>query len=85
MRQARHALYRLRFVLEPAAPLLRFLPQVTTADIAQILGATTDQRLDPTGAIEGTSAPNLQQHSYKTPASIARRPLGIASGRDLTR
>lgn len=85
MRQARHALHRLRVVLEPAAPLLRFLPQVTTADIARILGATADQRPGPTGANEATSAPDLQPPSYKTPASIARRPLGMASARDRTR
>lgn len=53
-------LHQLRFVFERSAPLLRFIPEVTSEDIARIWGEIADQQREPPVAIDVTFAPGRQ-------------------------
>ncbi|MEI6159850.1 MAG: hypothetical protein WCP77_08460 [Roseococcus sp.] len=54
---AHTALHQLRFVFERSAPLLRFVPDMTSGDIARIWSEIADRCGEPPVAIDVTFAP----------------------------
>jgi len=68
--QALLSLHQLRFVFESSAPLLRFIPVVTSEDIAWIWSEITDRRPDRPVAIDVTFAANLENASGCAPAAM---------------
>jgi hypothetical protein len=80
--QARPELHQLRFVFESSAPLQRFIPDVTSEDIARIWSAIADRRPDRPVAIEVTFAANPENASGCAPAAMGWLPTHLAWGRD---
>lgn len=80
--QARHPLHRLRFIFEGSAPLLLFVPNVTSGDIAGIWSGIADHRPDRPVAIDVTFASDVENGSDTTPTSMSWLPAHLAWGRD---
>ena len=76
------SLHQLRFVFESSAPLLRFIPDVTSEDIARIWSEIADRRRDRPVAIDVTFAANLENASGCALAAMGWLPTHLAWGRD---
>lgn len=82
LHQARQSLHQLRFVFENSVPLLRFIPDVTSEDIARIWSEIGDRRPDRPVAIDVTFAANLKNEAGGAPAAMGWLPAHLAWGRD---
>jgi len=80
--QTRPGLHQLRFVYESSAPLLRFIPDVTSGDIARIWYEIADRRPERPVAIDVTFASNREDASSSASAAMAWLPTHLVWGRD---
>ena len=76
------ALHQVRFVFRRSAPTVRFVPHVTSGDIARIWTAIADRQPEPTVAIDVTFA-SAQDHAMGSGSpSMAWLPTHLAWGQD---
>jgi hypothetical protein len=80
--QARPGLHQLRFVLESSTPLLRFIPDVTSEDIARIWSEAADRCPERPVGTDVTLAPSRENSSGDAPASMGWLPTHLTWGRD---
>ena len=80
--QDRPGLHQLRFVFESSAPLLRFIPDVTSGDIARVWSEIVDRQDDRLVAIDVTLAADRENTRGGARATMSWLPGHLAWGRD---